>query len=473
MDDDFLLETRAARRLYHEHAEGQPIFDYHCHLPAADIAANRRFASLSEAWLAGDHYKWRAMRANGALERVVTGNASDREKFIAWAVTVPSTIGNPLYHWTHLELRRIFGITGLLGPDSAQKIFDAASAMLARDDFRVRPLLARMNVSVICTTDDPTDSLEHHAALRADPGFACTVAPTFRPDPSMTFEQPALVNAWIGKLGVSAGMKVDGWRDFIAALQARHDFFHENGCRVSDHGIEVPYAEECSEADAERIFRSVRAGETPSPDDCRALKSAVMLELGRMDGRAGWVQQLHMGAMRDVNTRFLRGKGPNTGFDTIGDFPIARTLARFLDRLDAEGSLPRTILYGINPSDNELLTALAGCFPEENVRGKIQVGPAWWFNDQRQGIEEQLRALASIGLLPRFIGMLTDSRSFLSYPRHEYFRRILCNMLGASMQRGDLPSDFTLVGGIVRDICVRNAQEYFRLPMKGDPVRGA
>jgi glucuronate isomerase len=467
MGEDFLLDCRPARRLYHGYAEGQPIFDWHCHLPAADIAANRRFDGPCEAWLDGDHYKWRALRANGVSENLVSGGAPAGERLMAWAACVPTTVGNPLYHWTHLELKRVFGVTERLGPRSAARIFDACAALLARDDYRVRPLLLKMNVRVVCTTDDPVDTLEHHRALRADPTFPVTVAPTFRPDAALGVENAVSFNAWVDALASASGVAIGSWEDFLEALRLRHVFFHENGCRSSDHGIEEPYAEECSSAEARRVFAAVRAGGAPTAAEARAFKTAVMLELARMDARAGWVQQLHIGALRDVNTRFLRRSGRNSGFDTIGDVPLARPLARFLDRLDSEGSLPRTVLFPINPADNALCAALAGCFPEEGVRGKVQVGPAWWFNDQRHGIEEQLRSLSDIGLLPRFIGMLTDSRSFLSWPRHEYFRRILCNMLGCAVQRGELPADYALLGAIVRDICWNNAVEYFRLPMKG------
>ena len=330
---------------------------------------------------------------------------------------MPATVGNPLFHWTHLELRRIFGISELLRPESAEKIYDTASALLARDDYRVRALLTRMNVRVVCTTDDPTDTLEHHAALRADPGFPCTVTPTFRPDQAMDFEHPADFNAWIGKLEACAGREVSCWEDLIAALQVRHDFFHQSGCRASDHGIEMPYAQECTGESARRIFSTVRGGTVPSPEDCRALRSAVMLELARMDARAGWVQMLHMGALRNVNTRFLKEKGPNTGFDTIGIFRSRAHWEGSSIRWTPRATCRGPSSFALNPSDTTVLTAMAGRFPEESVRGKMQVGPAWWFNDQQHGIEEQLRVLADIGLLPRFIGMLTDSRSFLSFPR--------------------------------------------------------
>jgi glucuronate isomerase len=462
LDEDFLLPSRACRRLYHSHAEGMPIFDFHCHLPARDIAQNRVFGSLTEAWLAGDHYKWRAMRACGVPERLITGDASDREKFLAWARIVPSTIGNPLYHWTHLELKRYFGVAGrLLGPGTADRIYDDCSALLVRRDFSARSLLQKINVKILSTTDDPVDSLEWHAAIRADASFPVTVLPTFRPDAALAVHRPVEFTAWVDKLGQAAGIQIGGWKDFLEALRRRHDFFHQNGCRASDHGIEEPYAEDYTEADVARAFGDARSGVPPAERQMRQYKSAVMLELARMDADRGWVQQLHLGALRDVNSRYLASLGPNTGFDTIGDFSPARPLASFLDRLDREGRLPKTILYCLNPADNAVLASLIGCFPAEGVRGKMQFGSAWWFNDQKDGMEEQLSMLANMGLLARFVGMLTDSRSFLSFPRHEYFRRILCAMLGTAVDRGELPADFTLLGGMVEDICFNNAREYF------------
>ena len=466
IDEDFLLPTRAARRLYQGYAKGMPIYDYHCHLPVRDIAENTRFENLTQAWLQGDHYKWRAMRANGVAERLITGDASDKEKFQAWAATVPATIGNPLYHWTHLELARYFGVHGaLLGPLTAASIYAACSEKLRSEGFRARGLLELMNVRVICTTDDPTDSLEHHALLRADAGFPITVVPAFRPDAAMGIESPAPFNAWVDRLAAAAGIPIDGYDAFLQALRHRHDFFHDRGCRLSDNGIEEPFAEEYTEEGIRKVFSQARGGGAPSAGEARAFKSAVLFELARMDAEKGWAWQLHMSALRNVNSRARASYGPNTGYDTIGDFTIARSLARLLDRLEAEGRLPKTILYSLNPTHNAVLASVIGCF-QGGVPGKMQLGSAWWFNDQKEGMEEQMRTLANMGLLARFIGMLTDSRSFLSFPRHEYFRRILCGLMGERMERGEIPRDFNLVGGTVRDICWNNAAAYFALPLK-------
>ena len=376
LDEDFLLSSKAARRLYHDYASTMPIIDFHCHLPPREIAENRKFRSLTEAWLGDDHYKWRAMRASGVAENLVTGDAPDRDKFMAWAAIVPSTIGNPLYHWTHLEMKRYFGISGkLLSAATGAEIYDTCSALLAQEDHRVRVLVARMNVKVVCTTDDPVDSLEHHAALRADRSFPVRVVPTFRPDAAMAIEDPAAFNAWVDRLANAAGVSIKGWSDFLGALRNRHSFFDGMGCRASDHGIEEPLADDCTEEQAERIFIALRSGAVQDASSARAFKSAVLRELGRMDSERGWVMQLHVGALRNVNTRFMARLGPNTGFDTTGDGAIARPLARFLDSLDGEGRLPKTILYCLNPGHNQVLATMTGSFPQENVRGQDAVRP--------------------------------------------------------------------------------------------------
>ncbi|HVO40723.1 MAG TPA: glucuronate isomerase [Spirochaetia bacterium] len=466
-DEDFLLDNDMAKDLYHDHAEHSPIHDFHCHLPVKDIAEDRQFASITEIWLGGDHYKWRAMRACGIPERLITGDASDFDKFKAWAEIVPSTIANPLYLWSHLELKRYFGVSDrLLGPDTAEEVFRTCSEQLSRRDFSVRSLLRRMSVRVLCTTDDPVDSLEHHRGLAADGTFDVTVVPGFRPDGVMAIEQPLAFNAWVDRLAAAAGVDISDWGDLIDALHRRHQYFHDNGCRISDHGIEAAYADAFTESEVGSIFRGAREGKGPDAAHARLFKSAVLRELARMDAEAGWVQQLHIGALRDINSRFFQSRGPNAGFDTIGDVPLAASLARFLDALEVRDILPRTVLYCLNPADNAVLAALAGGFPGEHVRGKVQFGPAWWFNDQPHGIREQLQALADIGLLSHFVGMTTDSRSFLSYPRHECFRRVLCSFLGAAVERGEAPKDRRLLGGMVRDICFANAARYFDIPLK-------
>lgn len=466
LSEGFLLTTPASRHLFERYARSQPILDFHCHLPVKEVADNRGFRSLTEAWLGGDHYKWRAMRASGVPERFVTGDADDREKFLAWAKVMPSTVGNPLYHWCHLELRRYFGIHDVLGPATAGSVYDRCTEMLRGEEFRARGLLLRMNVRIVCTTDDPVDSLEHHARLRDDESFPVTVVPTFRPDAALAVEDPAAFTAWVDRLAAASGIRVTGWESFLAALDARHAAFHAMGCRASDHGLEEPYADDCTDAEAERILAAVRSGGAPDPRAARAWKAAVMRATGRMDAARGWVQQLHLGALRNINTRFMRALGRDSGFDTIGDAGLARPLARFLDQLDSEGRLPKTIVYCLNPSDNAVLATLIGAFPQEGVKGKMQFGSAWWFNDQKRGIEDQLRTLADMGLLARFVGMLTDSRSFLSFPRHEYFRRILCDLFGKMMEAGEAPMDFEHIGGIVRDVCWNNAEEYFGIPAK-------
>jgi glucuronate isomerase len=462
LSEDFLLQSPTARTLYHEFAEGMPIFDYHCHLPAGEIAENKKFENLTDIWLRGDHYKWRAMRANGIAERLVTGDASDFEKFQAWAATVPRTLRNPLYHWTHLELKRYFGIGGkLLCPETAAEIYDACAEMLRQDDFSTRRILQRMNVKVVCTTDDPVEPLEHHQHLKKEKTFPVKVLPAFRPDKALAVDSPKAFNQWVDRLEASAGMTVTGFDSFLEAIRRRHDFFHHAGCRLSDHGIEHPYAERYTSRDVRNVFSKARQGKQPTVSETLKYKSAVTFELARMDAEKGWTQQFHFGALRNINRKAMASLGPDTGYDTIGDFEMARALARFLDALDSEGKLARTILYVMNPWDNEVVAATIGCFQDGSIPGKMQFGSAWWFNDQKDGIERQLNTLSNMGLLSRFVGMLTDSRSFLSYPRHEYFRRVLCNLLGNDVENGELPDDMELIGSMVKDICFRNAVAYF------------
>jgi len=462
LTEDFLLQTRTARALYHEFAENMPIFDYHCHLPVAEITANKTFENLTDIWLRGDHYKWRAMRANGISERLITGDASDFEKFQAWAATVPKTLRNPLYHWTHLELKRYFGVSGkLLTPETAQEIYTECSAMLRTGDFSTRRILERMNVKVVCTTDDPVDMLEHHLRLREDRTFPVKVLPAFRPDKALGVDEPALFNRWVSQLEAASGMDIGDYGSFLEAIRRRHDFFHATGCRLSDHGIEHPFAVNYTAKDVDKAFEKARHGKKPTPAEALKYKSAVMLELARMDAEKGWTQQFHFGALRNINSKAMAALGPDTGYDTIGDFEMARALGRFLDCLEREGRLAKTILYVMNPRDNEVVATAVGCFQDGSLPGKMQFGSAWWFNDQKDGIERQINTLSNMGLLSRFVGMLTDSRSFLSYPRHEYFRRVLCNLLGNDVENGELPDDMELIGNMVKDICFHNAAAYF------------
>jgi glucuronate isomerase len=462
LTEDFLLQTQTAKALYHDFAENMPIFDYHCHLPVEEIAANRTFENLTDIWLRGDHYKWRAMRANGIAERLITGDASDFEKFQAWAATVPNTLRNPLYHWTHLELKRYFGVSGkLLNPETAEEIYTGCSARLRGGDFSTRRILEHMNVKVVCTTDDPTDTLEHHLRLKADRTFPVKVLPAFRPDKALGVESPKDFNKWVGRLEASAGLAIKSFDSFLEAIRRRHDFFHQAGCRLSDHGIEHPFAVDYTAKDVNNAFQKARQGKKPTPAEALKYKSAVMLELARMDAEKGWTQQFHFGALRNINSKAMATLGPDTGYDTISDFEMARTLARFLDGLEREGRLAKTILYVMNSRDNEVVATAIGCFQDGSLPGKMQFGSAWWFNDQKDGIERQINTLSNMGLLSRFVGMLTDSRSFLSYPRHEYFRRVLCNLLGNDVENGELPDDMELLGNMVKDICFRNAEAYF------------
>ena len=459
---DFLLAGEPARRLYHEYAEELPIIDYHCHLPPRQVAHDHLFENLTQIWLYGDHYKWRAMRAAGVAERFCSRAATDWEKFQKWAETVPQTLRNPLYHWTHLELKRPFGISDrLLNPDTAKGIWDECNAKLATPEFSCRGIMRQMRVALVCTTDDPADTLEHHRRAADDPTFNLQMLPTWRPDQAMAVESADAYNVYLDRLGAIAGVDISNLDSLLSALRKRHDFFHETGCRLSDHGLETAYATDCTEAEARCLFAKVRGGKSLDTTETEKLKAMLLHEFAVMDWEKGWTQQFHFGALRDNRTRLLQRVGPNTGFDSIGDFELARPLSKMLDRLDREEKLAQTILYNLNPRDNELLATMAGNFQDDSVAGKVQFGSAWWFLDQKDGMEKQLNALSNLGLLSCFVGMLTDSRSFLSYTRHEYFRRILCNLLGGEMAAGLLPNDMALVGGLVRKVCYDNAAAYF------------
>jgi glucuronate isomerase len=467
--DDFLLTTRAARRLYHEHAAAEPICDYHCHLSPADIASNRQFNNLFEIWLEGDHYKWRAMRSNGIAERFCTGDAEPLEKFRAWAATVPHTLRNPLYHWTHLELKRHFGIDELLGETSAARIWSEANAQLATPDLTTQGILKKFRVTTLCTTDDPTDDLEHHKSI-ASGTLATRVFPAFRPDKALTVGQPAVFNEWVGCLERAGNIEVRNFSGFLDALRARHDYFHANGCRLSDHGMNQCPGSFCSPKTAENIFNKARAGQAAAPGDQMSFAGFMMLFFGRLDAEKGWTKQLHLGAMRNNNTRLMQQLGPDTGFDSIGDFPQAAALGAYLDRLDQENALPKTIIYNLNPADNYVFATMIGNFQDGSVPGKIQFGSGWWFLDQKEGMEWQINALSNLGLLSRFVGMVTDSRSFMSYPRHEYFRRVLCNLIGRDVENGEIPNDDSLLAPMIQNICYSNAKQYLALP--GDTETG-
>ncbi|MBI5283191.1 MAG: glucuronate isomerase [Candidatus Solibacter usitatus] len=460
--EDFLLSNAAARRLYHDYAEAEPILDYHCHLSPKDVAENRRFANLFEIWLEGDHYKWRAMRANGVPEQLITGGADPKEKFIAWARTVPYTLRNPLYHWTHLELKRYFGIDELLDGGNAESVWERANEQLAGEGLRAWGILKRFDVKAVCTTDDPGDDLAYHKQIAAS-GLATKVFPTFRPDKAVNVHQPEQFNAWVGRLGAAAKLDITDFRGFLAALKQRHDHFHKLGCRLSDHGLNACFAAPCSEARASEIFERSRAFLPATAEEQPEFASYLMLFFGRLDAEKGWTKQLHLMARRSNNTRMLEKAGPDTGFDSIGDWPQIDALGAYLDMLERENALPKTILYNLNPAWNYAFATMAGNFQGGPVAGKIQFGSGWWFLDQKEAMEWQMNALSNCGLLSRFVGMLTDSRSFMSYPRHEYFRRVLSNLLGQDMERGLLPDSFELVGGMVKSICYQNARQYFAL----------
>jgi glucuronate isomerase len=460
LDENFLLQTDTARQLYHGFAKEMPIIDYHNHLMPEQIANDINFENLTQIWLYGDHYKWRAMRGNGVNEKYCTGDASDYEKFEQWAATVPYTLRNPLYHWTHLELQRYFDIDKILSPDTAREIYDLCSAKLKTPEYSVKSLLRKMNVKVLCTTDDPTDSLVHHQKIKAD-GFEIKVLPTFRPDKAMNVDDVDIFNAYVNKLQAVSNILIANWDDYLQALKSRHDFFADNGCCVSDHGLEQLYAVDYQESEIKNIFRKLTAGETISQPENIKFKSAMLVKFAEWDHEKKWVQQYHLGALRNNNARMLKTLGPDTGWDSIGDFSQGKQLSKFLDRLDTTNQLAKTILYNLNPADNELMAAMIGNFNDGTVAGKIQFGSSWWFLDQKDGMTQQINVLSNMGLLTRFVGMLTDSRSFMSYPRHEYFRRILCNIFGEEIENGELPNDMSWTGKVIQDICYNNAKEYF------------
>ncbi len=460
LDDNFLLKTKTAQRLYFDYAERLPIIDYHNHLPPQEIADDKKFANITQAWLYGDHYKWRALRTCGVDESYITGNRSDKEKFIKWAETVPATLRNPLYHWTHLELRRYFNISTLLNANTAESIYEECSAKLNTTEYSVRNLLNKMNVKVLCTTDDPTDSLEHHQKIANDK-FNIQVLPAYRPDAAMNTADNVKWKAYLQKLQKVSDTDITTFDTFLSALKKRHDFFASVGCRVSDHGLEELYADDFDDRSVHKIFEKLVNGKALDTREERMFKSAMLYHFALWDHEKGWIQQFHVGAMRNNNTRKMKELGADTGWDSIGDFTQARSLSRFLDRLDKENKLARTIIYNLNPADNHLMASMVGNFNDGSVAGKVQWGSAWWFLDQKHGMMDQLNTLSNIGLVGKFIGMLTDSRSFLSFPRHEYFRRILCNLFGDDIENGELPDDLLLSGKMIQDICYYNNVNYF------------
>jgi glucuronate isomerase len=460
--DDFLLHSEAAKTLYHHHAKMQPIFDYHCHLSPKDIAEDRQFDNLTQIWIEGDHYKYRAMRANGVDEKFITGDASPYDKFQKWAETVPYTLRNPLYHWTHLELKNYFGITTLLDSNSAEAIYNEATALLQKPEYSVRNILRKMNVKVVGTTDDPTDDLLFHKKIKDD-NFDIKVLPSFRPDKATEIEKGQAFVDWIKKLEQSVGFSITDFSKLIKALNNRHDFFHEMGCRVSDHGHNTFYSENYTAAEVDLIFQTAINDKSLSDLEINKYKSAVLFELASMNKAKSWAQQFHVGAIRNNNDKMLQELGPDQGFDSLGDLVMAENMSKFFGKLSKNDLLTKTIVYNLNPRDNEMFASMAANFNDGKVAGKMQYGAAWWFLDQKDGMEKQLNVLSNFGLLSRFVGMVTDSRSFLSFPRHEYFRRILCNVLGDEIQKGELPNNIQLIGAMVENICYKNAVAYFEI----------
>ena len=463
LTDDFLLYNETAIKLYNQYAKNQPIIDYHCHLSPKDIANDRQFENLTQIWIEGDHYKWRAMRANGVDERYITGNATDFEKFQKWAETVPKTLRNPLYHWTHLELKNYFGIEKLLNPDTAEEIYNEASALLQKPEFSVKNLLRKMNVQMVGTTDDPTDDLQYHQEIQ-NQEFEIMVLPSFRPDKAVNIENKLVFNNWINDLENVAATKIKSYQELLIALKSRHDYFHELGCRISDHGLDTFYGEAYSQTEVNAIFeKAIQKGDLTT-NEIQKYKSAILFDLAVMDFEKGWTQQFHVGAIRNNNSKMMKSIGPDTGFDSIGDLNHAESMSKFFDKLKYNNTLTKTIVYNLNPKDNEVFAAMAANFNEAPIKGKVQYGAAWWFLDQKDGIEKQLNVLSNFGLLPNFIGMLTDSRSFLSFPRHDYFRRILCNIMGEEVEKNQLPNDLPFIGNTILDICYKNSLNFFNFP---------
>lgn len=460
LDDNFLLQTKTAQTLYHNFAKQMPIIDYHNHLMPDQIANDFRFENITQVWLYGDHYKWRAMRANGIDEHYITGAASDLEKFLKWAETVPYTLRNPLYHWTHLELQRYFDVYEVLSPANAERIYHECTAKLQTPEYSVQNLLRKMNVKALCTTDDPLDSLEHHQQIRKD-GLDIQVLPAFRPDKAMNADDPDSLNKYIDQLAKLTGKELNDLDAYLAALKSRHDYFAANGCTVSDHGLEQIYADDYTVEEVAEIYLKIREQKALTVSESGKFKSALLIQFALWDHEKGWVQQYHLGALRNNNDRLLKTLGPDTGFDSIGDFSQGKALSKFLNRLDSKNCLTKTILYNLNPADNELMATMIGNYNDGTVAGKVQWGSGWWFLDQKDGMIKQLNTLSNMGLLSRFVGMLTDSRSFLSYPRHEYFRRILCNLFGDDVENGELPDDQEWLGKLIQDICYNNAKDYF------------
>lgn len=462
LDDNFLLHSKTAETLYHDYAKDMPIIDYHCHISPKEIAENKNYLNITELWLGGDHYKWRALRSNGVEEKYITGDASDKEKFLKWAETMPACIGNPLYHWTHLELQRYFGIHTLLSPQTAEEIWQKCNEMLQSAEFSTQGLIKRSNVKAICTTDDPTDSLEYHKAIAQDSTFGVKVLPAFRPDKAININRDGFAD-WIEKLSQAAGLAIKSYEDLKYALLKRIDFFHQMGCRVSDHSLEQVVYGEGTESEASTILEKALLGSSLTDTEVTKYKTQILLFLGREYAHRNWIMQFHIGTIKNANTKMLKLLGPDTGFDSIGDQEFAEALSKILNAMDQNNELPKTILYCLNPRDNDVIGTIIGCFQGDSIPGKIQFGSAWWFSDQKDGMYRQMIALANLGLLSRFVGMLTDSRSFLSYTRHEYFRRILCNLLGTWVEEGEVPNNLNLLGEMVQDICFNNAKNYFEI----------